>query len=98
MADSREKKERRGALEVISRAFEIPLDTVTGVFRLESIGGRELTIENTKGILEYSEECVRVAVKGGVITIKGDGLIIKALSADGIYIEGRMRSVEFLEA
>ncbi|MBR2742635.1 MAG: sporulation protein YqfC [Clostridia bacterium] len=97
MPKRKNRKEKRGAAERISAALEMPLDTIAGVYRLESIGGRELTIENTAGILEYSGERVRVAVKGGVLTVGGTELVIRAFSADGIYIEGRIGMISFSE-
>lgn len=94
----RKTEEKTPALQRISDALELPADTITKLFRLETIGGRELTIENVNGILEYSEDTVRVAVKTGVVTVSGDALEIRAMSSDGIYIGGKIRSVEFLEA
>lgn len=94
----RKTEEKIPPLQRISDALELPADTITKLFRLETIGGRELTIENIGGILEYSEGTVRVSVKTGVITVNGDGLEIKAMSGDGIYIGGKIRSFEFLEA
>ena len=98
MAVRREKTYVPGALFRIREAIGLPLEAVTGAFRLETVGGRELTIENCTGILEYTEECLRASVKGGVVTVRGSALMLKALSGDGIFVTGAVRAVEFLEA
>ena len=95
---TRKTEDKVSPLQKISDMLELPADTITKLFRMESIGGRELTLENVGGILEYSQECVRLSVKTGVVSVRGSMLEIKAMSGDGIYICGKIRVIEFLEA
>ena len=49
----------------------MPKDVVLGVPVLSMLGREELYIENYRGILEYTEELIRVQTKKGQIKVTG---------------------------
>ena len=57
----------------------------------------EVTIENYKGILEYSEETVRIGTAAGVLRLEGQRLCLKQLSAECMVVTGRVEKMEFLQ-
>ena len=74
--------------------------------RGKSIGGllmevednRRVILSGCKGILTYSEECVRMrAARGGAVAIYGQRLEMGCMSADGAAVCGRIQRIEFEE-
>jgi sporulation protein YqfC len=55
-----------------------------------------VTIENYRGILEYSEEMVRIGTAAGVLCLKGNGLCLKQLSAECMGVTGKVDFLGFL--
>lgn len=79
--------------ERIADATAIPDELLLDTFRIVMTGERELTVENFKGILEYSASLIRLRVTGGRIAVEGGALEIKTVTDDEIQISGRISSV-----
>ena len=60
------------------------------------IGQEEVTVENHKGLMEYSAEQVRIGTGGGSLRIVGEQLELKQMSAALIVVKGRLERLEFL--
>ena len=93
-------KEKREALTQRLRhsagGMEIPLAMLAGEPRLEAVGGRDIIIENHKGILEYGTEEIRVNCGKLVIRIQGRELKLCSLSLNELSISGVIQSIEYL--
>ncbi len=76
--------------------FELPRDIVLDLPRITLIGSRQLYLENHKGIVEYSDERIKVRVSGGVFLIGGEELTIRNLYASELYVEGEILFTEFI--
>ena len=76
--------------EALVSALELPQDLCLGAAVITAIGCRELTIENHKGILEYSPECVRILSGMCRIRITGNNLMISYFNRESMKIEGRI--------
>ena len=57
-------------------------------------GNSSLCVENHKGILELSGECVRLALSAGMLAVKGEGLALCGLDRNGLVVQGRILSLE----
>lgn len=55
-----------------------------------------MTVENHKGLLEYSAETIRIATGAGRLLLTGEGLELKQMSAACIVVKGRIFRLEFL--
>ena len=55
-------------------AANLPKDVVLGVPILTLTGHYEVNIENYRGILEYTEQLIRINVRSGQIRITGKSL------------------------
>ncbi|MEG1459493.1 MAG: YabP/YqfC family sporulation protein, partial [Acetivibrio sp.] len=64
-------------MEGISDTMKLPSDMLAGAPILSLIGQRQICIENYKGIIEYTEELIRVQTKIGRIHIRGNNLNIE---------------------
>lgn len=58
-------------------------------------GSSELMVENHKGIIEVTSECIKLLTKKNRITITGSGLRIFYYNADDIVINGCICSIVF---
>ncbi len=88
------KKENRA--KRVADALDLPLDVICDVPRCELIGKNEIWIENTRGILDYSESMVKINTTVGILKIEGDELTIASISDDSVNIKGIIIRMEFV--
>ena len=62
-------------------------------YKITIIGGKELCIEGHKGLSHYNENEIGVRVKGGNITLTGDGLYVNEINEDELIIKGKILSL-----
>ena len=72
-----------------------PLLTALSASHIELSGNRELLIEGSKGVLEYSPENVRVNTADMMITVCGRGLNLRCISESALMIDGCITSLQF---
>ncbi|MCL2566089.1 MAG: sporulation protein YqfC [Defluviitaleaceae bacterium] len=80
----------------ITSALELPKEVVMNLPLITLIGNEDMTVENFKGVLEYSEERVRINTTAGIVRVEGKKLLLKQITADNIGIVGNIMKVEFL--
>lgn len=76
--------------------FTPPASMLINIPFIELCGNRQATIEGSKGILEYTEEVIRINTGNMVISFCGRNLNIKCLNASALVVEGYFTSIEFL--
>ncbi|MEW5762105.1 MAG: sporulation protein YqfC [Bacillota bacterium] len=86
------KRIKRSLADVLDLPGEVTLD----IPRLVLLGNLRATIENHRGITEYTGEVVRVALAAGEIRITGRDLVLRTLLPDEVCVEGQIDRVEFL--
>lgn len=79
----------------LTRFLELPEDIVFDMPRLTMLGNQQLLLENHKGIIEYSLQCVRVKLTEGVLHVTGQSLTLGNLQPEQILIEGLIEHVYF---
>lgn len=62
---------------------------------MEFSGNREVVLEGSRGVLEYSAETVRVNADGMIISFFGRGLDLRCISDAALIIGGFITRVEF---
>ena len=72
-------------MQKVTDSFELPKDIVLGLPIVTAYGYNELTIENHKGILSFSDKAVTVRA--------GSRLEIKEFTKDLIIIAGHLKGV-----
>jgi sporulation protein YqfC len=80
--------------ERLADAMDIPKDAVLDTVLLSCIGNRELTLENYKSILEYSDTCIRVKANPKPVRIIGARLELRNITRELLYIVGRIDRIE----
>ena len=75
--------------------LNLPKDITQGAFVLTAVGNRELYIDNYKGILEYTKNCIRIQGKNTYIKIEGRNLKIDHYTEEDMLIKGHILSIEY---
>ena len=78
------------------RRFMGELPPMRTVPCIEFSGNREVVIEGSRGVLEYSTDCIRVNTDGMVLSLSGRGLNLRCISDSSLIIEGFITNVEFI--
>mgnify|MGYP005837179771 CR=1 len=86
------EKEQRN----FAKCFQMPAAVLPGGSRMELNGNREVIVEGCGGVMEYSEETVRVKTGRLVAKFTGRNLKIKCLTGDSLVVEGFITKLEFL--
>lgn len=81
----------------LSDTFELPKEIVLDIPNIKMIGSMEAVVENHKGILEYSQEILRINSASGIIKILGKNLEIKEINQEDILIKGDIDLIEFIK-
>lgn len=76
-------------------AANLPKDVVLGVPILALTGHYEVNIENYRGILEYTEQLIRINVRSGQIRITGKSLEINYYTTTDMKITGKVEKIEY---
>ena len=85
-----------GLRKNMTEALELPKEILLNLPLISLVGQEEVTIENYKGILEYSEEVVRIGTEAGILRLQGKNLCLKQLSAECMVVTGMVESLTFL--
>ncbi len=81
--------------ENISNLFELPKEIIMDLPKISLIGDMQISIENHKGIIEYTTEKIRINTKDGILIVIGEDLFLKSILTETIVIRGEIRSIEF---
>lgn len=73
----------------------IPKDVVLGVPIVMLTGNLEITIENYRGIIEYTDCIIRIKIKSGEIRITGKNLEVSYYRNNEMKIVGKIKCVEY---
>lgn len=78
----------------VSEKLSIPAETLGEVPFVILRGNRRVCIENHRGVTQYEDTLVQVAVKHGSIRVVGCGLSIVSMSKNNLEVCGTIRTVE----
>ncbi|MBE3593701.1 MAG: sporulation protein YqfC [Candidatus Carbobacillus altaicus] len=79
------------------RTFRLPPDVVLDMPRITVVGPIHVTVENHRGLSLFTAEEVRLLAAVGQIVVRGEGLVIRALSKDEIFIEGHVKGIVYID-
>jgi sporulation protein YqfC len=89
-------KRENGVLTHVAELFDLPADVIAGLPHLEMIGGRQLFLEQHKGLLAYSDTAIDINTGTLVVRVRGTGLQLLAMTAEELRVGGTIEAVEFL--
>ena len=78
----KEKRTRLGQVKEnvksnIVESLELPIDIMYGAVIITAMGRNQVLVENYKGIIEYTQEKIRLQTKTCQVTIQGKRLIVE---------------------
>ena len=79
----------------ITELLEVPSDVALGEAIITLTGKREVLIENYKGIIEYTNEFIKVSTRHGVFEIKGKNFNITYLTNEEMKITGSISEINY---
>ena len=85
---------RRARARRQAPALEWLQDMSGAAARATVTGSRRALIENHTGILEFTEQCVRLNSRRGEITVRGEELSLAEVRPRSLIVLGRIDSVE----
>ena len=92
-----ENRLAKNVKEKLSNIFELPEDIILDMPKIELIGNQHIRVENHKGIIEYTDSCVRLNCQKYMLKVSGEGLVIHSMSAEEIVLSGEILGVEFVK-
>ena len=92
-----EKKLQKNTVkEKVSELLELPREIILDVPKLVFAGNTHLSIENYKGIIEYTDHVIRINTSTHMLKITGENLEIKTIMAEEIMVGGNITAIEFV--
>ncbi|MDD4413617.1 MAG: YabP/YqfC family sporulation protein [Oscillospiraceae bacterium] len=82
--------------EQVEKILELPIGTLSNVVRIELIGNKRAVVDGCQGIVEYSDELIRLQTGSGMVRFSGSLLSISNLTEDSAIIEGNILALEYL--
>ena len=79
--------------EKISESLSMPKDVTMNFPRLTLLGKSELTVENFKGIVEYTENLLRLNTSTHLLKIEGERLMVLNMTSEDIEIRGIINKI-----
>lgn len=89
-------RRENGVLTHVAELFDLPADVIAGLPHLEMIGGRQLFLEQHKGLLAYSDTAIDINTGTLVVRVRGTSLQLLAMTAEELRVGGTIEAVEFL--
>lgn len=93
--EMKKEREKETLKERLTAATNMPRDVVLGDSVVTIIGNEEICVENYRGILEYTQELIRIQTKKAQIRLRGQGLKIEYYLNDEMKITGTLYSLEY---
>lgn len=91
-----EKKQiKTNIQERLTEELGIPKTIVSGFNHIEFFGNREAIVNGCAGILEYSDERIKINMGRNTILFKGSDLCMKEYGTSQAKISGVILTVEF---
>lgn len=78
--------------------LDVPPDITMDLPRLTMTGNMRLYIENHRGVLQFSDQFLKLALTNGVLEIRGSGLMIRTIMAEEVLVEGAISELKYIQS
>lgn len=86
---------RKSYLENLSGRYHLPDDVLLGSSSVEIIGIKSVRVENYKGIIEYTQQKIKLQIQEGKILIEGERMQIDYCTDVELHISGWIKSIRY---
>jgi len=80
----------------LMQMIDMPADVVQDIPRMTMIGNLKLYVENHRGIVHFSPNYLKLSLSNGALELNGRELMIRAISAEEIWIEGIIGELKYI--
>ena len=77
-------------------SMDIKFELIDRIMLITLYDNSKLYIESHKGIIEYTNDSVRLNTDISILAIKGDNLVLDELSMEKVIVSGKINSIEFV--
>ncbi len=91
----KQMEQKFSRMEAVSEKMKLSSNILAGAPIITVIGQTELSIENYKGIIEYTGDLLRIQTKTGRIHIEGKNLVIRCYSEDAMKVSGFISLIQY---
>lgn len=86
---------RNSYLENLSGRYHLPDDVLLGSSSVEIIGVKSIRVENYKGIIEYTQQRIKLQIQEGKLTIEGERMQIDYCTDVELHISGWIKLIRY---
>lgn len=79
----------------LTGAAEEPAVAFLSTVRVELLGNRQAVVDGCRGIIEYSDSCIRLSAQGLILKFTGTGLEIRAFTENEAIVSGTILGLEY---
>lgn len=80
----------------LTEQMDLPKDVLMDLPRITMIGHIHIYIENHRGVLQFSNEELRLLLTNGQLLIKGECFVIKTILKEELLLEGKIAQVIYI--
>lgn len=84
------------AMHKIVEMLELPKEVAFNLPVIQVTGAEDICISNYKGLIEYSDQVVRVSTSCGSLRLEGKALVLVRVTAESLVITGRIKKIELM--
>ena len=88
-------KKKRSVLPSLADRLELPEEALSGAAKLTVTADRRALIENHRGILAYSSDCVVVSLGDRQLSLCGRELRIRAMNRREVLVSGELLDISW---
>lgn len=82
--------------EKLAKALELPREILLNIPKIILLGNKSVVIENYKGILLFEDNTIKINTNSGIVGVCGHKLRIMEINAEELLVEGKIKSIEFM--
>ena len=79
--------------EKLANTLSLPKEVALDLPVVTATGRSELTIENYKNLIEFTDTAIRIRTREGTISITGERLTLQQITAENLLIKGRVSEI-----
>lgn len=89
------KNQRPTMRERLADSLEVSKEVLLDFAKITFVSNREVTVENYKSIVDYTEKQIVIETNPHRLKICGTDLEIRSIAKEMLFISGKISSVEF---
>ena len=93
MKKKKQQEQKKNILYSAEEVLGISPELTFDIPNIVAIGDSDLTIENYKGVVGFDEKKIIIDANPKRILIHGEGLEIKSMAKELIYIKGKIKRI-----